>query len=107
MATKIRLDRDTTRLVVDHYTVHVATGTISLHVLEKDVDGNVVRGQDIGEIALDKLNINIPADKIINFLTTKVNLPNNVTPAMEDVIPAVATPAATKAVAAGEELVSG
>lgn len=49
------LRRGTVSLVIDHYTVHHAPNTVSIHLLELDTNGRVVHGQDIDGVTVEDL----------------------------------------------------
>ncbi len=49
------LRRGTAALVIDHFTVHFAANTASVHILEKDAEGKTIHGQDIGGVTVEDL----------------------------------------------------
>lgn len=44
-------------LVVDHFTVHVAPKTVSIHAIEKDADSQTLRGIDVDGVTAEELGI--------------------------------------------------
>lgn len=69
------LRRSTQKLVVDHFTVHPALGTVSVHVLEKDAEGKTLGGQDIDSVTAQELSITgelaagITGAKLVSFVS--------------------------------------
>lgn len=93
MARSLDLKRKTTKLVIDHHTVHHASAVASIHYLEKDENDQTIGGGDIDGVTAEELSIagelteELSADRLSNFVHSLADG----TPVEMDTKPAAAT----------------